>query len=45
MKIVLTVNDIFNLICLIGLIIFGLWVFISVKNINRKNKKKGNKRR
>lgn len=43
MKIVLTLDDIFTLICLVGLVIFCLWVFISIKIINRKNKKKENK--
>lgn len=43
MKIVLTVDDIFNLICLVGVLVFCLWVFISIKIINHKNKKEKNK--
>ena len=39
MKIVLTLDDILALIYLVGTLIFCLWVFISIKIINRKNKK------
>ena len=39
MKIVLTVDGILKLICLVGVLVFCLWVFISIKIINHKNKK------
>lgn len=39
MKIVLTLDDILALIYLVGVVIFCLWVFISIKIINHKNKK------
>lgn len=44
MKIVLTLDDILNLICLVGVLVFCLWVFISIKIIDRKNKKKNKKK-
>jgi 4-hydroxybenzoate polyprenyltransferase len=44
MKIVLTLDDILALIYLVGVVIFCLWVFISIKIINRKNKKKESKK-
>ncbi len=44
MKIVLTLDDILALICLVGTLIFCLWVFISIKIINHKNKKKNKKK-
>ena len=39
MKILLTIDDILTLICLVGVLVFCLWVFISIKIINHKNKK------
>lgn len=39
MKIVLTVDGILTLICLVGVLVFCLWVFISIKIINHNNKK------
>ena len=44
MKFVITLDDILVLIYLVGVVIFCLWVFISIKIINRKNKKKNKKK-